>query len=94
MDQTHDKKRLNLYKHDGAPMNPMYLEFSPPQMLPTTTLHPLSTATGTGVKKGKLKRKREFVPETLKKAKDVDADRVWWIGIALTGLGLVGCLWV
>lgn len=91
MDQNHDKKRLNLFKHDGAPMNPMYLEFDPPQMLPTTTLHALSTATGTGDKKGKL-RKRDFTPEALRKAKDVDADRVWWIGVALTGLGLVGCL--
>ena len=91
-DKNHDKKRLNLYKHDGAPMNPMYLKYTPPQMLPTTTLSPLPTGTAAGGK-GKL-RKRDFLPKTLKKAEDINADRIWWVGVGLTGLGLVGCLWV
>lgn len=74
-------------------MNPMYLEYTPPQMLPTTTLHPLPTATTASKDKGKL-RKRDFLPKALKKADDINADQIWWVGVGLTGLGLVGCLWV
>jgi hypothetical protein len=29
-------------------MNPMYLAYRPPQMLPTTTLNPMPTASATG----------------------------------------------
>jgi hypothetical protein len=38
-------------------MNPMYLAYSPPQMLPTTTLNPLATATASATgKSSKSKR--------------------------------------
>ncbi|KAL9032378.1 MAG: hypothetical protein Q9214_007996, partial [Letrouitia sp. 1 TL-2023] len=36
--------RLNLYGFDGAPMNPMYLAYKPPEMLPTKTLNPTSNS--------------------------------------------------
>lgn len=47
-------KRLDLYKFDGSPMNPMFLAYSPPQMLPTITMNPTDTpASPTGkVKRG------------------------------------------
>ncbi|KAI1911695.1 Reversal of tor2 lethality [Ophidiomyces ophidiicola] len=47
-DRFHNVRRLNLYKHDGSPMNPMFLVHEPPQMLPTQTLNPVVTATPTG----------------------------------------------
>jgi hypothetical protein len=87
-DERRGKKRLNLYKFDGAPMNPMYLEYNPPQMLPTRTLNPHPTA-GSGESK-KVRLRRGLSLETLKKAEDIDADRLWWIGVALTGMGLLG----
>lgn len=34
-----------MYQFDGTPFNPMWLVYSPPQMLPTSTLHP--TVSGT-----------------------------------------------
>ncbi|EPE31300.1 hypothetical protein GLAREA_12603 [Glarea lozoyensis ATCC 20868] len=43
--------RLDLYQFDGTPMNPMFLAYRPPQMLPTVTMNPTATATG-----GKVKR--------------------------------------
>jgi hypothetical protein len=51
--------RLDLYKFDGAPMNPMYIAFSPPLMLPTQTMNPTSTSTASGTAataSGKSKR--------------------------------------
>ena len=56
-DPYHNVKRLNLYKFDGSPMNPMYLAFKPPQMLPTVTMNPTTSATAGGAKAtGKVKR--------------------------------------
>ncbi|KAI9678279.1 MAG: Reversal of tor2 lethality [Caeruleum heppii] len=48
VDPYHNVFRLNLYKFDGAPMQPMYLAYRPPQMLPTKTMNPTATATATG----------------------------------------------
>ena len=54
--------RLNLFAFDGAPLNPMYQAYKPPQMLPTETLNPTSSATGSGTQQtggssGKLKKR-------------------------------------
>lgn len=71
----------------------MYLVYSPPQMLPTTTLNPL-TATATPTSKQKRSLEHE-VPlnwkAKLESNKDVvqhiNADRLWWVGLGMTGLG-------
>lgn len=36
--------RLDLYEWDGTPMNPMYLAYDPPLMLPTITMNPTGSA--------------------------------------------------
>ena len=54
-------QRLNLFAFDGSPLNPMYLAYSPPQMLPTVTLNPTSTSSGapasTGTGWSKLRKR-------------------------------------
>ncbi|PGG99180.1 hypothetical protein AJ79_08672 [Helicocarpus griseus UAMH5409] len=58
-DPFHNVQRLNLYKFDGSPMQPMYLAFKPPQMLPTRTLNPtdqLGNAAAPGRSKRRAKR--------------------------------------
>lgn len=101
IDPYHNIPRLNLYKFDGSPLNPMYKVFDPPQMLPTTTLKPLTTASATaGATSGsKLKRSLDHeVPLNWKvklEGKDgvghvvhhINADRLWWLGLGLTGIG-------
>lgn len=85
IDRYHKIQRLDLYQSDGAPLMPMYLAYSPPKMLPTTTLHPLVTATPAA---GKVKR--DFAPhEVLFKRMDgnVRADQWWWFGVLLTAGG-------
>ena len=39
-------QRLNIFAFDGSPLNPMYLAYQPPQMLPTVTLNPTKTSSG------------------------------------------------
>jgi len=72
-------------------MIPMYLVYSPPEMLPTSTLHPEATPTG----KGSSKLKRAIFGENgpkndrvLKRTQEVlDPTRWWWFGLVLTGFG-------
>lgn len=92
-DPYHNVPRLDLYEWDGTPMNPMYLVYSPPQMLPTTTLLPVASATA----HSKLK-KRALAPEVplswknglmehKELVRSINADRLWWVGLGLTGVG-------
>jgi hypothetical protein len=90
MDGYRKKKRLNLFRYDGSPMNPMYLMYNPPQMLPTTLLYKPKTKATTDTKNHKIKRSLPL--ELKRKAESVDPDRVWWVGIAMTSVGLFGYL--
>ena len=85
------KTRLNLYKFDGSPVIPLYLAFSPPTMLPTTTLNPLTTSAPGGAKATAKVRRSElplnhkvFEKRTPQMQR---ADNVWWFGIFLTATG-------
>ena len=55
-DPYHNVPRLNLARFDGSPMNPMFLVYSPPQMLPTETLNPTSTSGPAATGKSRVKR--------------------------------------
>ncbi|KAL1605936.1 Reversal of tor2 lethality [Nothophoma quercina] len=87
VDDYHKIKRLNLYKFDGSPMMPMYIAFTEPKMLPTTTLNPLVTATATAKAKRGLPVDHEVF---LRKSANM-ADAVFYAGLLATGAG--GLLW-
>ena len=90
-------QRLNLYRFDGAPLNPMYLAYKPPQMLPTQTLNP--TATSEGQSKATGKAKRDVLEDDIfkdaplnkhvlaKRNDPINADKWWWIGVGMTAFG-------
>lgn len=59
IDPFHNVPRLNLYRFDGSPMQPMYLVLKPPQMLPTQTLNPTTVPTPAATKMAKAKRGQE-----------------------------------
>ena len=94
-DPYHGVLRLNLYRFDGSPMNPMYLAFKPPQMLPTETMNPTTSATAGAQPTGKTKIKRGHQEVTVPlnkhvikpRRESIDADRWWWIGVGMTTLG-------
>lgn len=72
-------------------MQPMYLVYQPPEMLPTTTLNPTVRVTATG----KAKRDTVFgeTAQTLHKnmlltrMDPATLDRWWWIGVIMTSVG-------
>jgi Chaperone for protein-folding within the ER, fungal len=90
-DPFHNVMRLDLDRFDGSPMNPMYLVYQPPEMLPTTTLHPPAQASATG------KAKRVAVDDDAMERLNmsalpmlvslITADRLWWIGVIMTFFG-------
>lgn len=92
--------RLNLFKFDGSPIHPMFLAYTPPQMLPTSTLNPTATATAAGGKATGNSRVKRAVgddaadePEPLNRhailppLDPFNADRWWWVGVGLTAVG-------
>lgn len=99
-DPYHGVLRLDLYRFDGSPMNPMYLAYKPPQMLPTQTMNPTTSATAGAQATGssKIKRGEQEVTVPLnkhvikKRQEPIDLDRWWWIGLGMTGLGSVAYL--
>lgn len=71
-------------------MQPLYLVYKPPEMLPTTTLNPTVMVTATG------KAKRDAVPESAQtlpkntlvtRIDPTTLDRWWWIGVIMTSVG-------
>jgi hypothetical protein len=92
--------RLDLYQFDGTPMNPMFLAFSPPQMLPTVTMNPTATATASGKKsKRTAGHVEEMDPPLNANAPHIrrdlegsfihriDLNMLWWAGVGMTIFG-------
>lgn len=101
-DKFSNTQRLNLFAFDGAPLNPMYLAYNPPQMLPTQLLNPTSTS-ATGAKQtSSVPAKRDLGhAKAMQVPLKTDfffpaewfttiADLVWWFGAGITALGGVG----
>ena len=96
VDDYSKAQRLNLFAFDGSPLNPMYLAYKPPEMLPTQTLNPTATTSGAeATSTGKIKRNSRSMDgfvESLNKhvlgrRRFVNADKWWWIGLGMTALG-------
>jgi len=87
--------RLDLYQFDGSPMNPMFLAYSPPQMLPTTTLNPTATPTATSkMKRGlgvldglPLPLNKQAIYNRKSFSESIDPSFIWWMGVGLTIFG-------
>jgi hypothetical protein len=87
-DPYHGIPRLDLTEFDGKIMQPMYLVYSPPQMLPTQTLNP-TLAAGSPTAKAKREIPRE-VPTNFKmgvQSSVMNPDGWWWMGLTFTGIG-------
>ncbi|KAE8450518.1 Reversal of tor2 lethality [Mollisiaceae sp. DMI_Dod_QoI] len=92
--------RLDLYQFNGSPMNPMFLAYSPPQMLPTVTMNPTATATASGKKAKRTTALGDELAVPLNKAamhikRDlerpllhrIDLNMLWWAGVGMTIFG-------
>jgi len=95
-DEFHNVPRLNLFRFDGSPQQPLYLVATSPEMLPTQTLNPTTSAPAAT---GKSKMKRDFTEDATQRVESLlkgaipmpsdpfNADRWWWVGVGLTALG-------
>ncbi len=91
--------RLNLFQFDGSPQIPMYLVYNPPEMLPTQTLNPTSSATPAATAKSRVVRRDmpdmsgeriELKGPMILTPKDpYNADTWWWVGVGMTALGTI-----
>ena len=92
--------RLDLYKFDGSMMNPMFLAYSPPLMLPTITMNPTATPTASSAKvKRSLGGHGDAVAPLNKDAAHIkrgierpllhriDLNMLWWGGVGLIVFG-------
>ncbi|KAI2788209.1 Protein rot1 [Penicillium oxalicum] len=86
IDPYHGIRRLDLTQGDGKIMQPMYLAYQTPKMLPTSTLNPTPTSS---------RKKRDLSASNLHlviKEELVNSDRWWWTGLLMTSLGGVAFL--
>ncbi|OKL57126.1 Protein rot1 [Talaromyces atroroseus] len=87
-DKFHGVLRLDLVQFDGAPMQPLYILYRPPAMLPTTTLHPTTAkATGKAKRETLMEGKGKQGSSTTWLTDPVAIERWWWFGIISTSVG-------
>ncbi|TKA31381.1 hypothetical protein B0A50_02227 [Salinomyces thailandicus] len=59
-DPYHNVARLDLFQFDGSPMHPMYIAYTSPEMLPTSTLNPTTgtaASTAAATSNSKLRKR-------------------------------------
>ncbi|ODV84893.1 hypothetical protein CANARDRAFT_8030 [[Candida] arabinofermentans NRRL YB-2248] len=101
LDTYHGRYRLQLYESDGSLMQPLYLAYRPPQMLPTVTLNPTASddasASGSSAASSssanlskKIKRGLENRYKTNAVKRQTIDYQFWWF--TSLGVALFGCL--
>ncbi|KAK9474779.1 chaperone for protein-folding within the ER, fungal-domain-containing protein [Dipodascopsis tothii] len=94
IDEYRGQYRLNMYKANGEEMNPMYLVYRPPMMLPTETMNPTASATPAS-KRLKIKRYLDNRSRTnAVKSVSIDADYWHTIGVCMMVGGGVSFLFL
>lgn len=92
VDNYYGRWRLDMYAFDGAPLHPMYLAYSPPQMLDTITLNPTASApaaTASSVAQ-KVRRSLENRSKTTAVRQSTDLTALWWLSVTLVIVGATG----
>ncbi|CAD6505884.1 BgTH12-06816 [Blumeria graminis f. sp. triticale] len=94
-------KRLDLYQFDGTPVVPLYLAYSPPQMLPTITMNPVAKTNSKNRKRSigstgqwesidlPLNKHATHIRREIRPSliHTIDPSLMWWGGIAMTIFG-------
>lgn len=85
----HGRYTLQLYQFDGSKMQPLYLAYRPPLMLPTSALNPTDKASETKTSlRRKIKRSLEnqYRTTAVKTFSNDKYDYLWWSAVATIGL--------
>lgn len=78
--------KLTLNKEYGSPVQPLYLIYDPPQMLPTTTLLPTSTPTSSSKRKRSLGHEAVAMPMTESQL----LNGMWYTAVGMIIVGAFG----
>ncbi|AOW25774.1 protein ROT1 [Candida albicans P57072] len=94
VDSYHGRWTLQIYQFDGSKMQPLYLAYKPPVMLPTIALNPTDEASETASTLGsvshKIKRSRMRIKRSLENQYRTNAkreiytekfDKIWWSSV-------------
>lgn len=96
----HGRQTLQIFQFDGLKMQPLYLAYKPPMMLPTETLNPTNSdagATALATDNGKRDSLRDRVKRLLENQYRTTAiretttshfDKMWWIAVGVLALSL------
>ncbi|KAF5212709.1 Reversal of tor2 lethality [Clavispora lusitaniae] len=86
----HGRYMLQIYQFDGSPMQPLYLAYKPPMMLPTTALNPTDKASETSSslsRKVKRSLENQYRTNAVKKFSSEKFDKFWWMSVGVLGVG-------
>lgn len=92
LDKYKGKQKLQLYRFDGSPVNPLWLVYRPPKMLPLEELDAGRKRDGEQRRRMKRELEEEEGKEGLgeKVIEIVEPDAVWWAGVVMVIAGLMG----
>ncbi len=78
-------------------MNPMYIAYSPPMMLPTVTMNPTTAASASPTSKAKrdyvegmelpLNKDAKHIKRSIERSPTIDVNIIWWMGVGMTVFG-------
>lgn len=100
--EYHGRKTLQIFQFDGLKMQPLYLAYKPPMMLPTETLNPTQDAPQP--EETALKRKRDdlglkhrvrrslenqYRTNAIRETTTPHMDKMWWVAVGVLGLTLL-----
>lgn len=84
----HGRYMLQIYQYDGSPMQPLYLAYRPPMMLPTEALNPTDLASETKSslrKRVKRSLENQYRTSAVRESAHEKYDMYWWIGVVAIG---------
>ncbi|KAG7661396.1 ROT1 [[Candida] subhashii] len=92
IDPYHGRYTLQIYQFDGSPMQPLYLAYKPPVMLPTYALNPTNQQSET---ESQLSNARKRIKRSLENQYRTNArrevynesfEKYWWLSVGCLGL--------
>lgn len=89
VDSYSGKMKLQIYQFDGSLMQPLYLAYKPPMMLPTEALNPTDSASETkSTLRRRLKRSLEnqYRTTAVKSFNYEKYDKYWWSAVGVIGV--------
>ncbi|CAG98081.1 Rot1p [Kluyveromyces lactis] len=99
LDTYYGKQSLQLYGSDGAPLQPLFLAYKPPVMLPTITLNPTASDDAqptSNAKRDLISHVRRSIENRHKtnavKKTAPNIEKYWWGSLALIGVGSIAFL--